>query len=204
MPAKAVILAEGDRPTQMLRMVSGQATRRRTLLDGRSQLLSVLLPGDIIGVQSLFGGVLREAIEAVTDVSVQVASYADIHRLASTNTNVAFWLIWQANQENIKIEKWLTVLTHGTAIEKIAYVLLDFHRRIGDAADGRAQLPLTQREIAEHVGLTLPHVCRMLARLREHGAIGLRYGTIEILQPHMLLDSARELRELLEDHVVEA
>jgi CRP/FNR family transcriptional regulator len=196
--AKSVIVAEGGQPTQVFRITSGRAVRRRTLLDGRSQLLSVLLSGDFFGVRSIFGGTLTESIEAVTDVTVKSANYLEVLSLAEKDTNVAFWLLSHANRTHQIIENWLTVLTHGTAIEVIAFSLLDLWKRTHRAGGGTIRLPLSQRELGELVGITPPHVCRTIATLRESGAINVHYGSIEILNPKLLEDYAQAVLGFLE------
>jgi CRP-like cAMP-binding protein len=185
-PAKSMIVEEGRQPTHVFHMTSGRAVRHRVLVDGRIQLLSVLLAGDFFGVGSLLGGVLTESIVAVTDVSVQSASCSEVLRLADQDADVAFWLIWYSNQNSQNIERWLTVLAQGTALEKIAFSLLDLWQRTDHAGRGPIRLPLSQRELSELVGITLPHVCRTVAILREAGAIDVHYGSIEIVRPELL------------------
>lgn len=196
--AKSVIIEEGNQPTHVFRVISGRAARRRMLADGRSQLMSILLPGDIFGVRSLFGGVPTDTIEAITDVAVQSTAHSEVQRLANIEANVAFWLISYASREHQKIENWLTVLANGTAIEKIAFSLIDLWQRFRGADNDPVRLPLSQRELAEHIGFTLPHVCRTIAALRDAGAIKIHYGSIEILEPKLLLKSAKGVLDLLE------
>lgn len=185
--AKSMIIEEGNEPIHIFRVVSGRALQRRMLIDGRSQLTTLLLPGDMIGVHSLFGGVKTDSIEAVTDVVVQWISYSEVHSLANQEINVAFWLISYVCQESQKLERRLAVLANGTAAEKIAFTLLDLWRRIRKADNGPVRLPISQRELAEHVGLTLPHVCRTVAAFRKSGAIEVHYGSIEILKAELLV-----------------
>jgi CRP-like cAMP-binding protein len=199
--AKSMILEEGLQPTHVFHMMSGRAVRHRVLVDGRSQLLSLLLPGDFFGIASLLSGALTESIAAATDVSVQSASYSEVLRLADQDADVALWLIWYANQTSQNIERWLTVLAQGTALEKIAFSLLDLWQRTHRAGMGTIRLPLSQRELSELVGVTLPHVCRTIAILREAGAIDVHYGSIEVVQPELLAGYAQGiLSSLGRDH----
>jgi len=189
-PARTVILREGELQTMMSQVVSGWATSRCTLPDGRTQLISILLPGDMIGVSSLIHGSRRESIEAQTQVSVQSLSHAQVLHLAAKTPSVALWLIWHQSQESMRADEWLAVLSHGNAIEKIAFLLLGLYRRlkgVGQASDGPVRVPLTLREIGERVGLTLPHVCRTVALLRERGVVKVHYRAIDIIDPRALI-----------------
>jgi len=188
--AGSLILREGDPQTMMSQVVSGWATCHRTLPDGRTQLISILVPGDMIGVSSLIQGSRRKSIEAQTQVSVQSLSHAQVLRLAAEEPNVALWLIWHQSQESMRADEWLGVLSHGNAIEKIAFLLLDLYRRLkrmGQVGAGPVRVPLTQREIGERLGLTLPHVCRTVALLRERSIVKVHYGVIDIIDPHALI-----------------
>jgi CRP/FNR family transcriptional regulator, anaerobic regulatory protein len=196
--AKSVIIEEGNQLTHVIRVISGRAARRRMLADGRSQLISILLHGDIFGVRPLFGGTPTDTIEAITDLAVQSIVHSEIQRLADIDANVALWLIRYASQEHQKVENWLRVLANGTAIEKISFALIDLWRRIRGADNDPVRLPLSQRELAEHVGLTLPHVCRTIAALRDAGVVKIHYGSIEILEPKLLLESAKGVLGLSE------
>jgi CRP/FNR family transcriptional regulator, anaerobic regulatory protein len=197
---KSVIIEEGDRPMYVFRVVAGRATRRRTLADGRSQLMSILLAGDIVGVRSLLDGMVTDTVEAITDVALQLVTHTDIHDLVDKNTSVALWLIWHASQEHLKIENWLKILTSGTALERIMFSLIDLWRRI-PGTEGPVRLPISQRELAEHVGLTLGHVCRTVATLREAGLVEIHYGCIEILNINLLTESAKDIKHLLPSDV---
>src|ERR1700690_1575517 len=99
-PMRSTILKEGDPETMVSQVVSGWASCRRTLPDGRTQLTSVLLPGDIIGVSSLIGGSRPESVEARTQMSVQSLSHVQVLRLAAEKPNVALWLLWHQSREN--------------------------------------------------------------------------------------------------------
>jgi CRP-like cAMP-binding protein len=193
-PARSTIVKEGDLETMVSQVVSGWASCRRTLPDGRTQLTSVVLLGDMIGVSSLVGGSRRESVEARTQMSVQSLSHVEVLRLAAERSNVALWLLWHQSQENKRSNEWVTVLSHGNAIEKIAFLLLDLYRRLkrmGQGCEGSVRVPLTQREIGERLGLTLPHVCRTVALFRERGIVQLRYGGIDIIDPPALIRCAQ-------------
>jgi CRP-like cAMP-binding protein len=197
----APIVEEGQQPTKLYRIVSGWVICRNTLLDGRTQVVSILVPGDTIGAKRLLTGSASDLIEAHQATCLQSISHARVLSLAAQDFNVAMWLLWYANQEHLRSDKWLTLLGQGNAIEKIAITLLDIYwrlKRAGLVGDGAVRVPLTQSIIGEHVGLTLPHVCRTLGILRERGGVDIRYGGIEIVDPNALRASAADLADFWE------
>jgi CRP-like cAMP-binding protein len=195
---KTPILQEGQQQTKLYRIVSGWVVCRNTLLDGRTQVVSVLVPGDMIGVKGLLTGSVSDLIEAHQTTRLQSISHSRVLSLAAQDFNVAMWLLWYANQEIIRSDKWLTLLGQGNAIEKIAIALLDIYwrlSRVGLVDDGSVRVPLTQSIIGDYVGLALPHVCRTLGVLRERGGVDIRYGGIEIVDSNALAASAADLAD---------
>src|SRR4029077_11754767 len=52
LPARTSIVAEGDVPQSAFVLVDGMACRFRILSDGRRQIMSFIIPGDICDVQA--------------------------------------------------------------------------------------------------------------------------------------------------------
>lgn len=181
-----VIQGQGESAKRVYRIVSGRAARRRTLADGRNQLIAILLPDDLFGVWSLIDGTQHSSIEALTTLSVQSIEREAALRLFFEQPEVALWLFQYANDESARAEQWQTVLGSGSAEEKVAFLLSDLHHRLsarGAGRNGPVRIPLTQRDIGEYVGLTLPHVCRTIATLRERGLVDVHYGSIDVIDP---------------------
>lgn len=199
---KTVILREGEQQSKLYRIVSGWAARRHTFADGRDRIMSILLPGDIFGVRGLLSNSASDAVEARQMLSLESISYSSVLHLAARNIDVAMWLLWYVNRQNAHYDKWLTLLAQGSALEKVAILLLDLHRRLnptGRMRERRIRVPLTQRDIADHLGLALPHVCRTLAVLRERGGVSVGYGMINILDPAVLAANAADMADYWQD-----
>lgn len=195
------IVHEGQQPSKLFRIVSGWVICRRTLPDGRTRVVSILVPGDTIGVKGLLTGTASDLIDAHQATSLLSISHKRVLDLAAQDLNVAMWLLWYASQEQLRSEKWLTLLGQGNAIEKISIALLDLYWRLSQldlVRDGSVRVPITQGIIGEQVGLTLPHVCRTLGILRERGGVNLHYGEIEIVDANVLRASAADLADFWE------
>ena len=75
-------------------------------------------------------------------------------------------------------------------------MLLDIHDRMlrrGLIRRPRFNLPLTQEQIADHLGLTLVHVNRILRRLREEGIAAIDRQLVVIERFDVLRELARGL-----------
>src|SRR4051794_21572194 len=88
-----------------------------------------------------------------------------------------------SSPEERRLHNWVTALGKGNAEERIATLLPGLRGRLhqaGSAIGDVFQMPMTQQEIADHLGLTLVHVNRVLHRLREAGIVTVRRGVVKI------------------------
>ena len=60
------------------------------------------------------------------------------------------------------------------------------------------RLPMTQEEIADHLGLTLVHVNRVLRRLRESGIVTVQGGVVTVNEMTRLSQLAAPLQDIYE------
>ena len=101
-------------------------------------------------------------------------------------------VLWFATNLDAAIHReWELSLGRRTAIQKMAHLLCELHVRlglVGLAEEGRYELPLTQHEMAEALGLTYVHVNRILQQLRESGCVEFRGGTVTIFDVEELRD----------------
>jgi CRP/FNR family transcriptional regulator len=59
---------------------------------------------------------------------------------------------------------------------------------------GKAALPMSRTDIADHLGLTVETVCRMMTHLRRDGTIVIEPGQVELLCPAALHQMAADPR----------
>jgi CRP-like cAMP-binding protein len=81
-----------------------------------------------------------------------------------------------------------------SGLERTAHLLCELLERLGPtghASDGQYELPLTQVDLADALGLSAVHVNRVLQELRRDGLISLRGRCLQIL-------ALRRLRQLAE------
>jgi Crp-like helix-turn-helix domain len=79
--------------------------------------------------------------------------------------------------------EWLVGLGRRSAYQRIAHVLSEIFVRlhaVGLTQDSSYQLPVSQAELGDALGLSTVHVNRTLQELRRDGLIELRGGKVEI------------------------
>ena len=196
------IVAEGSPITDARLILSGWAARARVLADGRRQIISLLLPGDLIGLCDHDRPAATSTIVALTDVDLCLAPSARL----SPALGVAYALSRAYDEAYLLAQ--ITRLGRLNAQEKIADLLLELSERLeraGLAAGGRYPLPLTQEMIADVLGLTSVHVNRMLQALRREGAIDWAGRELVIVDPPALASSIGRsaVRVMIEQRVMQ-
>lgn len=158
------LLTDGYAVETPLLLLDGWAARVRVLVDGRRQIVSLILPGDVIGVSDLPDPVSTSTIVALTHVRVCAAP----PRGLSSVLDLAY-AVSRAHDEAYLLAQ-VTRLGRMNAQERIMDLLLELYERLGLAGLVRDQgfdVPLTQETMSDALGLTPVHVNRMLQAARK-------------------------------------
>lgn len=162
---------------QPLLLLSGWAARVRTFLDGRRQILSLLLPGDLVGQWHHAGMAAPATVIALTEVILAPAPAAE------PGTVLARAYAAAAAQEEAQLYRQIARLGRLSAYERLADWLLETRDRLATAglANGNGfPMPLTQEVLADMLGLTSVHINRTLQSMRRDGVLDLRSGTARL------------------------
>lgn len=168
------------------RLIEGWACRVRSLPDGRDQCILIFLPGDLFAVKSMFIDRHPDDVRTLSTSLIERLHHHDLHKLYREDTDVADRCIWQVVEEERRLHNWVVGLGQGSADERLAMLLMDFHQRLqgsGVIPEGSLQfdMPLTQQQLADYLGLTAIHVNRVLKAFREREIVVIREGTVRIL-----------------------
>jgi CRP-like cAMP-binding protein len=148
---------------------SGFAYRCCVLADGRRAILDILLPGDISGIDHVILARPIEEIRAAGRVGYHALGASALRRLMLDQDVVARMMATLA-EARWRADRMAAAIGRLDAQARLSVLLLDIHdrlRRGGLIGRPTYNLPLTQEQIADHLGLTLVHVNRTLRRLRE-------------------------------------
>ena len=155
-------------PTAVL-IRSGFAYRSCALPDGRRAILRILLSGDYAGLDDSVLARAMESVHAANRVGYHVLGGAALRDMLN-DPCVAMFLLAQIAEARWRSDRLAACIGRLDAHARICVLLLDIFDRLRHCGlIGRAtfNLPLTQEQIADHLGLTLVHVNRTLRRLRE-------------------------------------
>jgi CRP/FNR family nitrogen fixation transcriptional regulator len=175
-----------DEPAEYVYQVIRGAVRTYKLLsDGRRQIGTFLLPGDVFGLES--GMTHRLAAEAIIDTTVRLVKRRSLDQAAGSDVKVARKLWTMTAGELRHAEDHMLLLGRKNAMERVANFLLEMDRRL--AVSGMMALPMCRRDIGDYLGLTLETVSRALSQLHGEGVLGFSGARQIVLRNHQRLRS---------------
>ena len=163
------ILLEGYESHKLNLVVSGFAARYKTLANGRRQVISIILPGDIIGMPSVLFKPSRYSVTALSDMVVDVITVQNLLHLCYDIPRLAIGMLWYSEIELAHYADLVIDVGSRSPLERVAHFLLELHARLHSAGCAREEsfeMPLSQELIGDLLGLSSPHVNRMLRQLQ--------------------------------------
>ncbi len=162
----AELYGENEPADYLYKVVRGAVRTYKVLNDGRRQIGSFYLPGDIFGLE--VGDEHSFSAEAVIDCKVLVIKRSALVSLAGRDTEVARQLWTLAAGELQRAQDHIMLLIK-TAQERVAGFLMEMSVRNSGASE--VDLPMSRQDIADYLGLTIETVSRTLTQLEYSGAI---------------------------------
>jgi CRP/FNR family nitrogen fixation transcriptional regulator len=151
-------------PAEYVYQVKTGAVRSYKLLsDGRRQIGAFHLAGDIFGLENSSSH--RFTAEAIVDTTVRLIKRQSLEMVADSDLIVANNLLSMTTNNLQHAEDHMLLLGRKTSLERVAAFLLEMDKRL--TATGVIALPMSRRDIADYLGLTLETVSRALSRLHE-------------------------------------
>ena len=187
------IIAQGRPYRSVFILCSGFVWRYKILPDGKRQLLSFGLPGDLIGFPASFFENAVNATGSLTDVVVATVPFAAFYDLFARFPRVAVALYWMAAREAAIYGEHIVDIGRRSAYERLAHLILELLTRlrsVGLADELSYVLPLTQELIADVLGLSGPHVSRMLRSMREEGLVTIEDHRLTVMDLELLTQLA--------------
>jgi CRP-like cAMP-binding protein len=187
------IISERRNYGSLFIILEGNAIRYRILHDGRRQIVNMILPGDIIGASGPFIECTLYSTKAVTDMLVATVPFTRINALFETHPRLVTKMFWWLSCESTIYAEHLVDLGRRSALERVAHFLLELLTRlqaVGLAQDQSYKIPLTQELIADALGLSIPHVNRVLRRLREDDLVVVEDQRVTVKDIESLSDLA--------------
>jgi CRP/FNR family transcriptional regulator, nitrogen fixation regulation protein len=183
------IFGEAEPAHYIYQVIEGSARSHKLLSDGRRQIGAFHLAGDIFGFEN--GGFHRFTAEAIVNTTVRVIKRQSLERVVRTDAAMVMSLLALTNDNLQHAENHLLLLGRKTARERMATFLLEMNGRL--TAAGVIALPMSRKDIADYLGLTIETVSRVLAGFQQKGylkASGVNLREIIVLDPVGLAEAS--------------
>lgn len=189
--ARGDIMPEGGTPRSLTVVLEGWAYSYRDLANGKRQVVSILLPGDLAEPFGILPRFADHTLAALTPVTLALVSPDAIRAAARSGTGIEKALWWDLLVASAIERERVVSLGRRSASERLGHLFCELHLRLQmvDLVDGpECDLPLTQCELADVLGLSSVHVNRSLQDLRSRGLVSLQNRRLTIHD----LDELRE------------
>jgi CRP-like cAMP-binding protein len=186
------IVREGERPKDVQLVVAGWACRYKQLEDGRRQVVSFFLPGDICDLNVFILREMDHSIGSITDVAIADLSRDFFEEISAGYPRIVTALWWESLVDAAIQREWTLNLGQRTALERMAHLLCEmfFRLRLAGLTNGDScDFPLTQADLADASGLSKVHVNRTLQELRSANLIVLKGRTLVVPDLRRLMDA---------------
>ncbi len=178
------IVREGDRVSRSCVLLDGFACRYKMTAEGKRQIMSFHIPGDVPDLQSLHLKTMDHSLQTLTPAKVGFITHEVIEDLCRRYPRIASAL-WRDTLIDAAIfREWMIGIGRRAAYARVAHLLCEFlvrMRAVGLAEDHSCPMPITQGEIGDALGLSTVHANRTLQELRKAGLISLKGYTFKAL-----------------------
>ncbi|MGW5841006.1 Crp/Fnr family transcriptional regulator [Methylorubrum extorquens] len=177
------IVRDGDKPSHCCLILDGWACRYKLLDDGRRQIFSFHVPGDIPDLQSLHVHTMDHSLATMTKASVAFIPHENLLDLTLRHPSVGA-LFWRSTLIDAAIfREWMVGMGRRLAFEQVAHLFCELYLKlqaVGLAEHYRCPLPITQIDLADALGLTNVHISRVVKEMRDRSLITLHDHTLVI------------------------
>lgn len=173
-PAGSTIVQHGDRPENCTLLVSGFASRFNFTENGGRQITAIHVGGDFVDLHSLPLQRMDHGIGALSECVVLLFPHANLIDITREHPHLTR-LLWMLTLLDGAIHRrWLVAMGRTSATSHMAHLVCELYLQleaVGLAKDHQMELPLTQVEMADTLGISAVHSNRVLQELRSQGLL---------------------------------
>ena len=191
-PKSAVLFVEGQNPRGIFILCSGKAKLSTSSADGKTLILKIAEPGEVMGLSATVSGKPYEVtVEILEPAQANFVQRDAFLKFLAEHGEAALRVAQQlsSNYHSAYEEIRSLGLSHS-AVEKLARLLLEWSKPENGAGPLRLKLTLTHEEIAQMIGSSRETVSRTMRELVQKGYIQVSRKDIVIRNRAALADAA--------------
>jgi CRP-like cAMP-binding protein len=162
----------------------------------RQQIVDIVLPGDMFGIEAALMGRAGDPVRALTDATICAHDPRAFANIFTMRAELARGLLETQLRDRLRTDARLTALGQGTGAQRAAHLMLEIRDRLiqrgklpesaAASNDQRVPFPLRRRHWAAALGMSGTHVARSLAELDRAGLAHVEEAVVVIGDPARL------------------
>ena len=182
--ARQDIVTEGETPDAVHLILEGFACRYKVLPTGERSIFAYLIPGDTCDWHVFILKRMDHSIGTLSACTVVDIPRSKVLEITDNYPAItrAMWFITLIDEATLR--EWIVNVSRRSAESAIAHLFCELLLRletVGLRVGNGFELPITQTELADTIGLSTVHVNRVLQDLRQQGLIELRNKSLQLL-----------------------
>ena len=187
------LVREGDTPAECTVVLSGLLCRHTHLRNGGRQIMSFHIPGDMPDLHSLFIKRMDHNLGAVAATRIMTIPHEVMRKALRAHPRLND-LLWRETLIDAAIfRQWMVRIGRRDAVKRLAHLLCEIMTRMQAVGLGEADvcnLPMTQTDLGDALGLSNVHVNRSLQELRKRGLVDFQRSSLRIASSEGLKELA--------------
>lgn len=198
--ADQIVVRADTELTECNLLIQGFMCRYKDLANGERQISELHVPGDFVDLHSFPLKKLDHNVLAMVPCRIAIVPHERIRQITEEQPHLTR-LLWFSTTLDAAIHReWVISLGRRTAIARIVHLFCELHVRlsiVGMADASGYDLPLTQQDLAECVGMTAVHLNRVLGTLKADGAVSFQRRRVRFHD----LERARAIAEFTPNYL---
>lgn len=183
-PPEAEIIPDRTEPPECCLLLEGTAARSMSLVDGARQITTVHVVGDFVDLHGLYLRVMDHSVIGLTDTRVAFVDHRALKEITRTMPHLGRLLSMLVAIDAAIQRNWILSLGRRKAESRLANLICELCSRleiVGGVSDLSFDLSISQRTLADILGLSIVHTNRTVQHLRQTNLVSWQNGRISIL-----------------------
>jgi CRP-like cAMP-binding protein len=186
------VVREREKATHSCLMLSGFSIRHKIVVGGARQIVAIHMKGDMVDLQNSMLGTADHSVQMLTKGEIALIPREAIQQLAMERPRIGMAMWKDTLVDGSIFREWIANVGRRDAHARLAHLLCEFALRLkltGLGEHTSYELPMTQEQLADAVGLTAVHVNRTLQALERGDLISRKSRSIKINDWQRLADA---------------
>ena len=177
------IVEDRSRPIRSCLLVHGMAGRSMSLATGERQISAIQVAGDFVDLHGFLLKVLDHSVVTLTRCTVAFVEHSALRALTEAEPHLGRMLSMLIAIDASIQRGWILALGRENASQRLAHLLCELCARlevVGLASGRTFDLPFTQAQLADMLGLSVVHTNRVVNELRASKLVDWKDGRVTI------------------------